>query len=286
MENRHVLIVGCGKIGMPLARQLSSEGNRVTGLRRSQQNDENELLGFISADVTEIDSLGVIPKSVDQAIIILPPAERTEEGYQLQYDVGLNNILSILADLKKPPECVFVSSTSVYHQRHGEWVDESSDTDPDRYNGRYLVSAEWAVLQQNSDNIIVRFSGIYGGTQTQMVERLMQSASIQQSPPVYTNRIHRTDCMRALHHLSRLQQEGMLDHNLYLATDHDPASKWQMAEWFSQHFSYELPAARSGATDSDQNKRCRNTRILKTGFEFTFPTFREGYTDLRSKLNS
>ena len=56
----------------------------------------------------------------------------------------------------------FTSSTGVYAQTHGEWVDEDSPTEPVRYAGKRLLEGERLLLSGPFPATIVRLAGIYG----------------------------------------------------------------------------------------------------------------------------
>jgi len=72
-----------------------------------------------------------------------------------------------------------VSSTSVYGQNRGEWVDEDSETRPTSDGARWLVAAEERIWEANEANCVVRFSGIYGPGRDWLLRRLIQGEPIQ-----------------------------------------------------------------------------------------------------------
>ena len=96
-------------------------------------------------------------------------------------------------------------------------------------------------------------------------------------PPVYTNRIHRDDCAGVLQHVMQLAQPD----RLYLAVDHEPAE--QCAVFNGSRCSLAVPhlggqPLRTPDTRLHRsNKRCSNSKLVATGYEFRYPTFREGY---------
>ena len=54
------------------------------------------------------------------------------EAYRSVYVDGLSNALAAV----EPRRLLFVGSTSVYAQVDGRWVDETSETKPERETGR------------------------------------------------------------------------------------------------------------------------------------------------------
>ena len=125
---------------------------------------------------------------------------------------------------------------------------------------------------------MVRFGGIYGPRRTSLLERVRTgSATYRAGRPQYTNRIHRDDCVGALRHLMGLPAPD----KLYVAVDSEPASEADVLRWLSGAVGAPPPrSTRESAPRPRGNKRCRNTRLLATGYELRYPSFREGYTAL------
>jgi nucleoside-diphosphate-sugar epimerase len=163
---------------------------------------------------------------------------------------------------------LFTSSTAVYGQRKGEWVDESSMTEPLRFNGRLLLEAEAIVHEAPETGINVRLSGIYGPGRTRLVRKVWNGEATATSS--WTNRIHLEDCAGVLHHLMRLESPEAL----YLGSDDEPVTAAGVVTWLSAELGVAAPPV---AVAERLNKRCRNTRLRDTGYQFEYPTFREGY---------
>ena len=88
----------------------------------------------------------------------------------------------------------------------------------------------------------------------------------------YTNRIHRDDCAGILHHLLRLDRPLPL----YLGADHEPATQCSVMDWIAGRLGLPAPA-RSGSDAAVAGKRCRNARLVASGYAFEYPGFRDGY---------
>ena len=142
---KKVAIIGCGKIGIQLGEQLAALGFLPTGYRRNATTHSNASFEIVALDVTDSRTLSNL-KPCDLAVVILPPAERSEQGYKATYQFGIEHLISHLRKLGNPPPCIFVSSTSVYAQDSGEWIDEESATNPSKFNGKYLLEAEQTLL--------------------------------------------------------------------------------------------------------------------------------------------
>ena len=115
----------------------------------------------------------------------------------------------------------------------------------------------------------MRFAGIYGPGRTRLVERVRAGDPCSAA---YTNRIHRDDCAGVLRHLLRLERPLPL----YLAADREPATQCAVMTWMAERLGLPAPSI-ADAGDGSLGKRCRNARLVSSGYEFEYPSFREGY---------
>jgi len=123
---------------------------------------------------------------------------------------------------------------------------------------------------------VVRFGGIYGPGRTRLIRMVRSGEARRSEPPRFTNRIHRDDCAGMLAFLMRHEEpEG-----LYLGADDAPVSDTELYEWLADRMS--VPRPRFATNRSGANKRIRNTRIREAGYDFLYPTYREGYGSLLS----
>jgi nucleoside-diphosphate-sugar epimerase len=280
-----VLIAGCGYVGAALGALLDRDSHAVFGLRR-----RSTALPWgvrpIEADLVIPSTLRELPPQLDFVFFMAAPAGRDDALYRTLYVDGLRNLQAALLEQRQQPKRIFfTSSTSVYGQKDGEWVDESSPTEPASFAGRRLLEAEALLRAGPFPATVVRFGGIYGPRRTSLVERVRTGRVIyQEEPPRYTNRIHRDDCAGALRHLMQVP----LPEDLYLGVDCEPASEASVYHWLAGALG--APPPRLGTPDATADperagsKRCRNDRLLASGYRFQYPTFREGYTALLAEL--
>ena len=78
---------------------------------------------------------------------------------QAVYVDGLANVLD---QLPRPNCFLYISSSSVYGQTGGGWVDETAPTEPNEDAGRIVLEAENLLRAKLPDAIVLRFAGIYG----------------------------------------------------------------------------------------------------------------------------
>jgi nucleoside-diphosphate-sugar epimerase len=280
-----ILIAGCGDIGSAVGTMLVDDGHEVYGLKRHPP-EEMQRIRYIKADLTKSGDIEQIDTNFDLVIYILTPDDRSEHAYRRAFVIGVNNLLTVFSRKNIDARFLFVSSTSVYGQSHGEWVDESSVTAPGIITGQTLVLAEKSFLSYSKNNCIVRFSGIYGRKLSHLLDAVVKDGMVQYEPPYYMNRIHREDCIRAIYFISNKMIAGEEVDSIYLASDDDPASKWDVFNYLAGKLGVERPEKAILPPDSEQNKRCRNTRLKQLGFEFKYKSYRQGFDSVEPSADA
>lgn len=271
-----VLIAGCGDVGTGLGLLLADRGHEVWGLRRHPRGLPAPIRPR-AADLTDPDSLENLP-ACDYVIYTAAAAGQTEEAYRLAYVEGVRNLLAALEDQDREPRRVFfTSSTGVYGQNHGEWIDEASPAKPKTFTGRILLEAERRVLESPYPGTVVRLAGIYGPGRTRLIDQVASGEAVLYEEPSYTNRIHRDDCAGFLAHLVAMDLSGKAVDDVYVGVDDDPAERGDVLRFLAELLGVPAPAVEPGSSGRGRNKRCRNDRLKATGYRLRFPTFREGY---------
>lgn len=283
-----VLISGCGYVGSALGLLLTTQGHTAFGLRRNTTALPPAILP-VQADLSTSLPPDALPPDLDALVYAASPAGSTGEAYRATYVDGPRNLFSALAPQGNLRRFVFVSSTGVYAQREGEWVDEESPTEPESYSGRRLLEGERTVLGGPFPATVLRLGGIYGPGRTGAIDRALREVPEEKDSGRYTNRIHRDDCAGALRHLLLLRDPAPV----YLGVDHEPTTRQEIHEWLTAQRCappppLETPSRNTtrGASRSRTNKRCSNARLVFSGYRFRYPTFREGFAALLNGANS
>jgi nucleoside-diphosphate-sugar epimerase len=270
-----ILIIGCGAIGTALANVLIDQGHRVIAVRRNPPASSGDI-HYLRANINSTSDLEKVEAHFDQLFFIVSADGRTEQSYRDVYETGLNNVLAKFA---KVP-WIFVSSTSVYGQSQGEWVNEESVAQPYNLSSKLIRQAELRVTAINLQNIVVRFSGIYGRGREYLLNRVKQQPAIQKTPPYFTNRIHQEDCVQVLAFLLEKKLAGTALAQYYLASDDDPAPMFEVMSWLAEQLKIPKPTISPVASDSVMNKRCSNQRLKALGYRFSYPGYQDGYAKL------
>lgn len=272
-----VLIAGCGYVGTALAERLAGEGRDVLALRRSAVTIPG--VTALRADLLDVDSLRALPSGITHVVYTASADATDDRSYRSAYVDGLRYLLAALHG-QAVRRVLYASSTGVYAQQDGEWVDETSAAEPIHFTGTRLLEGEGLLRRSPFPSVAVRFAGIYGPGRTRMIDAVRDgTAAIPAGPPIYSNRIHRDDCVGVLlHFLERDEAEP-----LYCAVDHEPTDAGEVYRWIAARLGVapprvdETPRGRYGRT---ANKRVRAARLLASGYRFRYPTFREGYGEL------
>jgi len=268
---KKLLIIGCGDIGFRLGQELQEY--KVTGLRRSPSS-ANEALSLRQCDGTDIDALSaILAEGFDAIVATYTPGAASEQAYQSSYVAGAKALLAALGKSGQSLEkLIWVSSSRVYGQEQGAWVDEFSPTEPKGYAGIALLAAERILAEADVPLSVVRFSGIYGPGR----DRLLKSVKAGDGgTEAYSNRIHIDDCVGFLAHL--LRSEKSLE-PLYLASDCEPVKQTDIRRWLAEQMKVPLPFAEKAAlTPLRGSKRCDNSGMLASAYVMKYPSFREGY---------
>ncbi|WP_309071112.1 NAD-dependent epimerase/dehydratase family protein [Arthrobacter sp.] len=267
-----VLIAGCGDLGTQAGLGFAEAGHRVVGWRRSAGKLPPSIEGQ-SVDLTG--ELPTIPSDTDVVVIALTADGRSEAAYRATYFDGTANLLAALErDGVAPRRIVFVSSTAVYGNDDGAWVDETTSPSPSTPTGAVLRETEQLLAQRAPQSVMLRLSGIYGPGRTRLIDQVRNGSESTGGVPHWTNRIHRDDAAAAIVHIAGLEAPA----GAYLGTDDEPALLAEVQAFLAAELGLPLPAgtareAESGAT----GKRCSNGLLRASGFEFAYPTYRDGY---------
>lgn len=268
---RQIVIAGCGDVGNRLGRLLLEAGHEVLGIRRQLGALYPGIQG-VGADLKTGAGLEKLPTGCDTLVFAAAGAGRQEAAYRQLYIDGLNRTLERMVHVKR---VLFTSSTAVYAQDDGRWVDELSETAPLRFNGKVMLEAEAVTLEVGGGQVL-RLGGLYGPGRERVLRLVEAGQACVEHPPRYTNRIHCEDAARAAYHLLT---SGPAPQSMptVLGVDDAPAAEHEVRDWLATQLGVAQPPRDKQSASKSQNKRCRNTLLRDAGFSFRFPTFKEGY---------
>jgi nucleoside-diphosphate-sugar epimerase len=289
-----VLIVGCGYVGVPLGAELVRLGHEIFGLRRNPAA-ENELktagIQPLFADVTKLEELKNLPHEFDWVVNCVATGGNAE-NYREVYFNGTKNLIEWLAP-NPPKKFVYTSSTSVYAQNDGSLVKESSPTEPLAETSKILVETEKILLAAVAERqflaVILRVAGIYGPERGHWFKQFMRDAAhIEGDGSRCLNMIHRDDLVGCIIAALKNGRAG----EIYNAVDEEPVSQSHFFQWLAQAVDKPLPTSEPENPDAIRrrgvtNKRVSNRKLkMEFGYQFKYPTFRQGYSAELLRLHS
>lgn len=285
---KRILILGCGYVGLALARALTERGMQVTGTTRSESRfEEISAAGATPelADVTDPASLQRLAASEFDVVYDLVRPQRTGEDRFTTW--GTRNVAEVWSG--RPLDAlVYVSSTSVYGRRSGEWTDEDTPVDPRSPLGQARVEAESIYMRVHvRDGVpvrICRVPGIYGPGRT--LRGRLETGAYRRvgDEELWVSRIHVDDLVDGL---VAAWQRGS-DGRIYLLCDDDPVTAGEYVKLTAELLALPLPPVTdredireeiSGSAFERRisARRCRNRRMREElGVSLRYPSVREG----------
>ncbi|CAI8936392.1 Oxidoreductase [Pseudomonas sp. IT-P12] len=277
MSAPSVLIAGCGDVGSRLATQLLDFGWEVHGLRRNVARLPKGVIG-VAGDLFNKDCPATWPiGAVDYLVYCAAATDHDEAGYRAAYIQGLQHVLEWLNDYGQAPKrLVFVSSSSVYGQQNGEWVDETSSAVAAGYSGQVMLEAEQLALNSGFPASIVRLTGIYGPGREWLLTQVRRGYRVVTDPPLYGNRIHVDDAAGLMAFLLEADHRGVALDDVYIGVDDAPAPLADVVAWLRDYLGV-TEWADDASVRRTGSKRCSNARAKALGWTPKYPSFREGY---------
>lgn len=250
----HILFIGYGKTSARVAKQLFQAGHQITTISRSRKSDVHAT--HLIQDVQQLDLSQLAP--IDWVYVLLSPGQSTPEAYQHTY---LDSVAPIVTALAAHPvrRMVVVSSTRVYGQNAGEWIEDTTPLQPPDIQADILLKMEQAYLSAYPERCtIIRPSGIYGTSIARMVK--LAHTLTEYPNRHWSNRIHIDDLARFLAqmiHVEHLQES-------YIVSNGQPQLLHEVVQWFQQQLHRPLLTLTS---PHETGKRIRPKRMQDSGFK-------------------
>ncbi len=279
------LIFGCGYLGSRVAQAWLDGGQEVSALTRSKQRaSELRTRGVrpIVGDVTS--SLDLSGCDEIDTILFAVGFDRTVgNAIHDVYVEGLRRTLDRLPTL--PRRFIYISSTGVFAQNDGQWVNEQSVCQPGRDGGKACLAAE-RILRQSAlseRTIILRLAGIYGPDRLPKLRDIVAGNPISASPTGYLNLIHVDDAVQII----LAAEQPSVTPELLLASDGQPVLRGTFYRELARVTNspeprFEDPMAESStAHRASTDKRIDNSKLRdRLRFTYRYPSYVEGLTSI------
>ena len=272
------LIIGCGYLGRRIAQRWLREGYCVSGTTRTPDHAaELGRLGVepIQCDVLASASLAALP-AVHTVVHCVGLDRGAGQSMRSVYVDGLDNVL---VHLPQAERFIYVSSSSVYGQCHGEEVDETAATAPLEESGQVVLAAEQLLWSRLPNAIVLRFGGIYGPGRLLRQKAVQAGEPIQADPDRWLNLIHVEDGASAVLAAEARAQSGAV----YNICDDQPVRRREFLTLLAQLLDapeprFVSPLANASLPPHERsNRRISNRRMhAELAVQLAYPSFREG----------
>ena len=207
---KKISILGCGWLGLPLAKKLIEKGHSVNGSTTSENKLsilENAGINPFIVILSEVEG-ALESESVSESItdfltkseilmIDIPPKLRgnNADSSDSSKKIFVEKIENLIPFIEKSTvkNVLFVSSTAVYGNENGI-VTEETNANPETESGKQLLLAE-ALLQKNQNfaTTILRFGGLIGEDRHPV--KFLAGKENLENPDAPVNLIHQNDCI-------------------------------------------------------------------------------------------
>ncbi len=282
------LVIGCGYLGERVAARWRQAGDRVlVATRRAERVPTLVAAGYEcqTLDVTLPETLAQLPPldTLLFAVAYDPQGRASREAVLVD---GLRNVLDAIPDLTD--RCILISTTGVYGQRDGQWVDEQSLCTPQRVGGQCYVAAERVLREHRWGDraMILRLAGIYGPRRVPYLDRLRAGQPLPVESHGYLNLIHVVDAVSAI-----LASELAAVPGLYVVADGSPVLR---ADYYREVACYVggTPSFTAPDPNSPQGQRgrtskriCNRKLIRELRIHLAYPSYREGLAAILTDEN-
>lgn len=198
-------ILGCGWLGLPLAKQFITKGVCIKGSTRSEEKAlllrEQNIVPYI-INIDEFTSFGDF---LNTDVLLIMMTSKILEGYEY-----------LIKEIEKASvkKVIFISSTSVYPRCNKEYTEEDETIDS------LLVTVENLLrTNKNFKTTIIRFAGLFGDKR--QPGNWFKDKKIPQ-PNGFVNMIHREDCMAII---SKIIDEDIFRETFNACVNHHPTRK-------------------------------------------------------------
>ena len=226
-RDQAMLIVGCGDVGRRIAHRAQGRGESVTAVVRSAESAQRLQADGVCASVIDLDRPPESPIGDDHEREIFYFAPPPSEG---EKDPRIGNFLAALRPGPEP-RIVYISTTGVYGDCQGAWVDETSPAKPSVDRAKRRFDAEQQLLawrtQGHGTVVLLRVAGIYGPGKLPLARLRKQLPMIAATDAPWTNRIHIDDLVA----VCEAAMERGRDGTVYNVSDGTPGN---MRDYFDR----------------------------------------------------
>jgi nucleoside-diphosphate-sugar epimerase len=210
-----VAVIGCGYVGKAVASYWYQQGHFVTGTTtREEKVFELEKVTHQTIVMTgnNLEAVETVIHNQEIVLVSIAPISNRQvdaESYGNTYLPMAKNLVTALQNNSTVKQVIYLSSCSVYGNKNGDWVDETTPVDTESDYSKVLVEAE-QILLARENLCILRLGGIYG-TGRELNKRLGRLAgkTLPGSGENWTSWIHLEDIVSAVEFVRQHRCQGI-----------------------------------------------------------------------------
>ncbi len=294
MNKKQIVIVGCGDIGRRVARLALAQGEAVTALVRSPEKArELEGMGMttVLGDLDHPGPIAALPTRGAVVFYFVPPPGGGE------IDTRVRTFCGSIEPGEEPEKIIYMSTTGVYGDTRGEWVNEETPVNPQTSRGRRRLDAEGLLRgwggHRKVPTIVLRVTGIYGPNRFPLDRIKGGHPVLREDEAPYTNRIHADDLARVCIAAAERAEGG----EIFNVSDGCPGTLTEYFDAVADAFGLPRPPrvtleeARKVMTPLmlsyiAESRRIDNRRMReRLGVELLYPTLQEGILGSMAEMN-
>ena len=283
------VIIGCGYVGQVLGTLLRAGGHEVIGVARHASSHTaiaRRGITPVAGDITQKETIDALPDA-EWVIVAVSSGGGDAAAARAVFETGLTSVIDSYSKRSDPPErLVYTSSSSVYGDHEGAWVDETTALAPGTEKSTILARAEEIAIDRSAsagfDGTVCRFAGLYGPGRYRLERYLGERVTAG-----YLNMVHRVDAAGAIAHLLQVDRGRGQVVNV---VDNQPVDRHTFAAALARRVGARSPDRRpladrladaslsaAGRRRLAAQKRVSNQRLRSLGYRLRYPTFRSGY---------
>ena len=287
-----MLIIGCGYIGQAVAAQVLPTGESVSAIVRSSERAVTLRAMGLNTLQLDLDTTTLPPASTHHQTIFYfapPPPKKS-------FDTRMQSFLDGLSISGQPARIVYISTTGVYGDCSGNWIDETQPANPQvdrakrRWHAEQLLQ-DWRKVT-GGELVILRVGGIYGPGKLPLKRLQDGLPMIAEKDAPWTNRIHADDLVQ----ICLAAMARGIDGEVYNVCDGTPGNMTNYFNCVADFAALQRPPIIDAERAKDalspglmsylsESRRISNQKMLdQLDVKLRFPTLEDGLSACFSKV--
>ena len=290
MKNISIFCFGFGQVAKDFVSKIKSENFNINLSTTSRNETSKKIFNGVDYQSYQFnkykydENLIIKLREAEYILVSIPP----QEGE----DIVAKNLYKCMKT-SKAKWITYLSSTSVYGNHNGEWVDENSETKPTSSNGINRLKSEnvWLSLKakKNLPIQIFRLSGIYSNENNILTRLKLGNVKLINKKNHYFSRIHLEDISNILFESLSKFKAG----EIYNLSDDNPSSSEEVTLYGAKILNIKnLKKIEVNELESKMlknlykdSKKVSNKKLKNYfNYDLKYPTYIEGLNCIRDNF--